>query len=808
MKQRLVILLVLLSNLIMAQNIVVKDSERDTPVVNVAVYSPNHKQSALTDINGIVHFDKLQAGDSLIFQHTSYDRLILSYDQLKKSKYSVRLIKKNHNLDEFTISISRWEQKQEEVSMHISTIKTKEIHFFQAQTSADLLAYSNELYVQKSQQGGGSPMIRGFAANRVLLVLDGVRLNNLIYRSGNLQNSIMIDPNSIEEAEILFGPGSVIYGSDALGGVLDFHTHKLQFSHDSSHFSANALFRFSSASKEQTQHIDISYKTKNWASITSFSHSYFDDLQMGNTSDSGFLRLEYIRRFGTRDSLIKNKKPRIQKFSGYSQVNFIQKIKTKLNRYWDAQYAFHYTTSSNIPRYDKLIEYKNNKLKYAEWHYGPQRWMMNQIQFNGRKKTLLMDLAKVMVAHQKLQESRIKRKFNSSKREVYIEDVNILSMNIDMEKFVNHNNVFTYGLEAIYNDVHSGAYALDILNATQKSIGSRYPNGKNTSQTLGGFFNWKWNLNKHYTFRSGLRYEVYHLHSGFDKPELYDLDSLPSHIDLKNRALSGSVGLVYRPLKEWQWSTNLSTGFRSPNLDDIAKIFDAEPGTMVVINPNLQSEDAYNADIGIRFSGVDKLELKLTAFYSALVNVMVRSDFSWKGQDSIKINDEWLKIRAIVNAGTGNIYGISGQLKYHFTDRLSTNLYYTWMKGKDGFNNPIRHVSPSFGSIFINYQDQKWRASAYMIYNAEIPYENLASSERKKTHLYATDDNGNPYSPAWFTLNIKLSYVINNIFSLHLGVENLLDKAYRPYSSGILAPGRNFLGTLNIKLKKTKKRTQ
>ena len=94
------------------------------------------------------------------------------------------------------------------------------------QTSADLLYYGGEIRIQKSQGAGGSPVIRGFEANRVLLVIDGVRMNNAIYRSGHLQNAITIDPYALERTEIIFGPSSVGYGSDALGGVVHFYTKK------------------------------------------------------------------------------------------------------------------------------------------------------------------------------------------------------------------------------------------------------------------------------------------------------------------------------------------------------------------------------------------------------------------------------------------------------------------------------------------------------------------------------------------------------------------------------------------------------
>jgi hemoglobin/transferrin/lactoferrin receptor protein len=119
-------------------------------------------------------------------------------------------------LNEVVISANRWEQNLREVSSRVTKVGAQQIQFQNPQTAADLLGLSNQVFIQKSQLGGGSPMIRGFATNRVLLVVDGVRMNNAIFRSGNLQNVISLDANAIEETEVIFGPGSVMYGSDAI----------------------------------------------------------------------------------------------------------------------------------------------------------------------------------------------------------------------------------------------------------------------------------------------------------------------------------------------------------------------------------------------------------------------------------------------------------------------------------------------------------------------------------------------------------------------------------------------------------------
>ena len=128
------------------------------------------------------------------------------------------------------MSVSKWEQQRKDIPQKIVSINAQSIAFGNSQTSADLLQQSGQVFVQKSQLGGGSPMIRGFATNRVLLSVDGVRMNNAIFRGGNVQNVLSIDPFSIKNTEIIFGPGSVIYGSDAIGGVMNFYTKAPRFS--------------------------------------------------------------------------------------------------------------------------------------------------------------------------------------------------------------------------------------------------------------------------------------------------------------------------------------------------------------------------------------------------------------------------------------------------------------------------------------------------------------------------------------------------------------------------------------------------
>jgi len=111
----------------------------------------------------------------------------------------------------------------------------------------------------------------------------------------------------------------------------------------------------------------------------------------------------------------------------------------------------------------------------------------------------------------------------------------------------------------------------------------------------------------------------------------------------------------------------------------------------------------------------------------------------------------------------------------------------------DGSTSPSRHAAPWFGVTRILYNTQRLNMQFYAMYSGEVSYENLNAEEQQKPVIYAKDENGNPYSPGWYTLNFKAMYQITEHLSVTAGLENITDQRYRPYSSGLVAPGRNFI---------------
>jgi len=271
-------------------------------------------------------------------------------------------------------------------------------------------------------------------------------------------------------------------------------------------------------------------------------------------------------------------------------------------------------------------------------------------------------------------------------------------------------------------------------------------------------------------------------------------------IKLSPSAINGSLGAVYHPFEKTFFNVNFSTGFRAPNLDDVAKVFDSEPGSVIVPNADLKPEYAYNIDLGYEQHINDYIKLECTFFFTYLKDVMVRRDFTFNGQDSMIYDGEMSKVQAIVNASSANIYGMNAGIYAKINENITITSHVSLMDGEDSDGFSVRHVPPTFHVTHLIFTRDNFKADFYAEYNGEISAEDLTPSEQEKPYMYKLDANGNPYSPSWYTLNFKVAYQITEQIQMNIGLENIMDVRYRPYSSGIVAPGRNLIFSLRANI--------
>lgn len=779
----------------LGQEIVILDQGDHQPIPNVIVYNLDRSKTAISDSDGKCNLSMFDQGERITFTHIGYQNYRSAKSHLlRKGKLYMALVAEQ--LDEVVMSISKWEQQRKDIPQKIALMNAKTIEFTASQTSADLLQNSGKVFVQKSQLGGGSPMIRGFATNRLLLSVDGVRMNNAIFRGGNIQNVISIDPFAIKSTEVIFGPGSVIYGSDAIGGVMNFYTNNPQFSKtDSLQVSGKSKYRFSSANNENTFHVDFNLGKREWAFLSSLTYNDFGDLKMGSHGPTSYLRNRYVVMKNGRDELWENKNPKKQVPSGYDQINIMQKVLFKPNNNWNVNLSAYYSETSDYSRYDRLIRPSRDGLglRSAEWFYGPQKWFMGNLQFYKNGKGKFYDGLKITTAYQNFVESRNDRDFGDAIRYGTKENVDAVSANIDFENKRMGSLRLYYGGEYIFNKIGSVGNEFNIGTMASSPGASRYPDNA-TWQTLAGYVSGELRTKPNFTFLSGLRYSHVWIDAIFDQT----LYSFPfNDADLSTGALTGSIGFSWFPKSDLQLTFNGSTGFRAPNIDDVGKIFDSEPGSVVVPNPDLEPEYAYNLEVGIQKNFNDRLMLKGASFYTYLVDALVRRDFQFNGNSEIVYNGELQNVQAIQNAAKAYVYGFELGLDAFLTKSLSVNANLTLTHGieeeEDGTDTPGRHVAPTFGDFHIIWKHQKLKTDLFVNFNGEISYRDMSMSEKTKDYIYAMDQDGNPYSPSWYTLNFRSQYQLSNAIDLTANLENITDQRYRSYSSGIVAPGINLI---------------
>lgn len=788
---------------IQAQNIKVLNTITKEPIAGVAIYNVDKSKSIVTNFRGEAELGEFLDSELIYFKHLSHILKKITKSQIGSVNRVVYLISNTQELGEIIVSASKFEQSKKDIPQKIVSLNAKSIQFSNPQTSADLLANTGRVYIQKSQLGGGSPMIRGFSTNRLLITVDGVRMNNAIFRGGNLQNVIAIDPFSIQNTEVTLGAGSVIYGSDAIGGVMSFYTQMPELSHtDSLLLRTNVVFRYGSASDEKTGHFDFNLGLKKWAFVTSASYNDFGDLRMGSYGPKEYLRPEFVLATETGDVVIQNSDSRVQKESGYNQLNIMQKVRYEPYEDLSFDLGVYYSTTSDVPRYDRLIRYKNGALRSAEWNYGPQQWFMSNIHITKLSSfSNLYDKIKTTLAYQNFQESRKDRGFQSTIRSVREEAVDAYSFNLDLEKTLSHKMEFFYGLEYVYNKVMSHGKDVDISSNTVSPTVSRYPNGASWLSAA-VYSSIKYKPNPEFVFQSGLRFNHIVSKANFKDNNIYLNLPFESSVN-KGDAFTGTAGISWSPNKVFLWKLNASSAFRAPNIDDIGKVFDSEPGSVVVPNENLKPEYAYGGDIGLKLNFEKRFILDFSAYYTYLENALVRRDYNLNGVTEIFYDGELSNIQAIQNASKAWLYGFEVGLKMAITHNLQLTSQYSIIDGTEeagAVEVPIRHVSPDFGNTHFIWETKDLKMDAFINYNDKLSFNQLAPSEKGKDYIYASDSNGNPYSPSWYTLNFRVQSKIGNSTTLTASLENITDQRYKTYSSGIAAAGRNFILSLRYSL--------
>ncbi|MEO8446110.1 MAG: TonB-dependent receptor [bacterium] len=801
-KFTLITILMLISAFGFSQTVTVIDRSDLAPVKNALLTAGN--VSATTNALGQADISGFSGEEKILVSSVDFLPQTISYQTIELMNFVIQLTDRSYRTDEIVVSANKFDENSKFLPRQIEVLNARDIGFINAQNTAKLLEKTGNIAVQYSQQGGGSPILRGFEASRILLMIDGVRLNNAIFRAGHLQNILRIDENMLSRTEVIYGAGSTVYGSDALGGVVSFYTRDPLLSlTNKGYYNGNSFVRYSSANEEKTGHFNVNLANQKIGFIGSFTYSDFKSLRSGsnNVKNQAWLRKFTAQRINNIDTMIANENVYLQDPTGYNQFDVLGKILFKQSEKVNHTFNFQYSKTNDIPRYDRLNTIgSNGKFSSAEWYYGPEKRMLGSYKLNLKDNKAFYDDSRIVLAFQDIEESRHNRNFGAPQKTSRIENVKVYSMNVDFNKKVKMHNL-SFGIEGNYNDVTSTAFRTNINTLVETPQSTRYPDGGSDMKTFAGYFMDSWKFSSIASATFGARYSNVNLNAEFIDTTFYKFGQLyPNGIEQSNSAITGNLGFAFLPKGDWKIYVNGTRGFRAPDVDDLAKIFETVKGTattlgnVVVPNPELGPEYTYGAELGVSKIVANRVWVQAVGYYTWVEDAIVTLPFKYNGMDTIVYDGFPALVTANQNAQSGNIWGTSLSVNADLTNYLSLTNTVNYTYGRintDSTDLPYDHIPPLYGKSAVVVNLSKFKTEFSVIYNAwKLKKDYNLSGE--DNFVDATPDG----MPNWFTLNMSAAYQFNKNLQLQLDINNILDRNYRNFASGISAPGLNSVLTL------------
>lgn len=634
-----------------------------------------------------------------------------------------------------------------------------------ARTTAETLREEPGITVQKTSHGGGSPIIRGLSSNRVLLLVDGIRLNNSTFRLGNHQYLTTVDDQAAQGVEVVRGPTSVLYGSDAMGGTINVITRRPEFISDNLQFQYGVRARYASADQEKMTAAAMDGGNKKIALHFGLTLKDYGHLKRGTWSDSPELELATN---GTEQSPTA--------FHGY---DFDAKGVYRLSGERTVIVAWQQTRQRKVPRYDK---YENND--YFRWVYEPQRRDLVYTLYEVKPlSSRITGLRASLSWHRQLEGREIQPAQTSplTKERDHVRTVGTL---FEMDAAAG-KHLIRSGTEAYFDDVASARSHIDPLSgAVTTDVRGRYPDGS-TYNSFGLFTHDRYQFHPRWTGVAGLRASLFH--ARFDRmTESSEVDRIEHRFD----ALTGSAGIVYTSPGGVTISGNVAQAFRAPNLSDLTKLGESKGNVYEIPNSGLEPENLLSCDVGARWK-TETWEGDVSLWYSSIRGLIASADTTMNGSPTTEIGGETFNVKTRKNIGRGFLRGADAAIALALGGALtaSTSLSYTYGENETQ-GEPADGVPPLSGGASLKWK----RGDTYITPSIRwaLRQDRLSSDD--------LDDPRIPPggTPSWYAVHLRAGRPLGGGTHLRLALENVLDRNYREHGSGLNGPGRSFVIALEF----------
>lgn len=751
----------------------VVDSQHGTPLAHVQVYVKSLQRGDVTDNSGKFEITRLPSGSyQLVFKLQGYKTYIISDVQVRDNQITeikVELEPTVLEMDEVVVTAERRLAFEREIPQLISVVNARKILEKNIQQTSEALREVEGVFVQKTNQGGGSPIVRGLKANKLLQMVDGIRLNNATYRGGNIQYLNTVDAWALERMEVVHGPVSVLYGSDALGGAINMITKKPLLHHRPEYnWQASANLSFDSATSTKTSHINLMTANHRWGWLVEGSFRSFGDVRHGTQGG------EALMQRLANDSRTKRILNKIQAPNAYTSLDLQVKSLVKLSSIQELTFAYQLNRQFEVPRYD-VYEARKDSI----FNFDPQERDLFYVMYQNNHATRFFHSATLTLSFHRQFERRIRQKFSSALQTMDQFRTWTTGFQMQFNKWLNPSHHLIYGMEVYYDQVATRSLQMDITSKKTQSKAPLFPDGS-TYLTFGLFAQDRFLLTPKLNVTTGFRFSKYRLKAPFEEPQIQRFFGT---IIQAPQSLTGSLGVVYELQPGIQWVTNVAQGFRAPNLDDVSKLGVGKGGQIFDIpNPDLKPEKSLNLDGGLKMY-LSRFKLNMFGFYNWITDLLLRRPTTFQGFPFIVEQGDTLKVFRKENAGRAYTTGFEFVTQVLISPRLNLNMNLSYTYGKNITDDePLTGVPPFHGYAGIRWHHPVGWFEFYTRFAAA--QRRLSSEDREDLRI---PEGG---TPGWWTLNVRSQWQLFNNIKLHLSMTNLLDLNYREHLSGFNAPGR------------------
>ncbi|MBZ0271268.1 TonB-dependent receptor [bacterium] len=643
---------------------------------------------------------------------------------------------------EVIVSAERSETDLSKAPRAVSIVTGDEIFNNISRTVPEALRYEPGVMVQRTNLGGGAPFVRGLVGNQVLSLVDGIRLNNSTFRGGPNQYLNTIDPFFVDRVEVVRGPGSVLYGSDALGGTINIITRRRKDFSEPFGMDGRMMGRFSTGEREETGHFGADANVRNVAGIAASATT---------------------RAFGNIDP--GGDEP-IQGPFDYTEQDFAGNFDLHLGHMLTWQFSAQHVNLDDVPNYDPA----NPKNVFE-----PQRRQMFYSRVILTDLATALDRVELFGSFQRQDEGRERVAAADTGTETRDRDtVDTVGAGLQLESPIGKWVRFIYGGEMYMDDISSTREIVDLGSGDADDARAALPDGA-------GYLNSAGYLEARFTpldwlkLVPGARFTYIVPDIDVDDPVLGQ-----ETIDEPISDVTWAFHTLFTIARYHGLVAGASRGFRAPSVTEIAK-FGPEDGRYDIPNSELDPETLIQYEFGYRVTH-PRVFFSLFGFYSDIADLIVRKPTTFEGADAIGAD----AVHHHENVGEAFIYGGESNVSVNLINRfLEFGGAVSYTLGENETDEePIRRIPPLVGNTFVKIgSDPVW-----LEYVTEHAAEQDRLAEGDKTDIRIGPDG----TPAFSVHHIRVGIMANEWAQAIIAVENIGDTVYKFHGSGPFEPGRNY----------------